>query len=367
MTRPAIESSEEAADVGLIEEVPLTVGGGGLRAWFSQHGTISYLIRRLVLYLFTMWAAFSATFFFFRLIPGNPIAHYIANLPVTTTAGKKLLSHYDHAFDLDGNAFQQYVAYMYQLVVKHDMGPSLIAYPTPSLVLVAHSILWTIGLLGTSALIAWILGIILGAFAGWRRNSPVSRVLTYCALATSNLPFFFVAIVLLFIFAFDLNWLPLTYAYGPGMQLELSLPFILSLLNHALIPGGALVLVSMFTNFLTMRQQMITVLGEDYMTFASAKGLRPWHVLRRYGMPNCYLPQITGLVINLGFVFSGNIILEQIFIYPGVGHLLGEALRAQDYNTLMAITDVIIFMVLSAVFLIDMALPLLDPRIRHNR
>jgi peptide/nickel transport system permease protein len=348
------------------EEVPTTIKARGLRGRLAEHRTVSYLIRRFVLYLVTLWGAFTATFFFFRLIPGNPIQAYVQTMQTYAPGvqgSHAFLRYYDRVFNLDGNLFQQYLAYLYQLVVRHNMGPSFIAYPTPAMTLVGRAVPWTVGLLGTSALIAWLLGVFLGALAGWRRESPISRVLTYCALATSNLPFFFVAMVLIFIFAFDLNLLPYSYPYGPGLRVGLTLQFILSLLNHALIPAFSLVLVSMFTSFLGMRQQMITVLGEDYMTFAAAKGLRPWHILRRYGMPNCYLPQITGLVVNLGFIFSGNIILENFFIYPGIGHLLGLALRQLDYDTLMAITDVTVFMVLSAVFLIDMVLPLLDPRI----
>lgn len=103
------------------------------------------------------------------------------------------------------------------------------------------------------------------------------------------------------------------------------------------------------------------------MTSAAAKGLHPWRILRRYGMPNCYLPQITGLAVSPGFIFGGNIIVEQFFLYSGVGHLLAQALAERDFDTLMAITDVIVFMVLTAVFLIDLALPLLDPRITYER
>ena len=335
--------------------------------WFAAHPALGYLIRRFVQYLFTMWAALTATFFFFRLIPGDPLTSYLQTLPQFTPAGKAVVNHYKEAFDLNGNLLQQYAVYMYQLVVHHNLGPSLLSYPTPALVLVAHAAPWTIGLLGLSALIAWFLGVFLGAVAGWRRESPLSTALTYCALALSNIPFFFVAIILVLVFAFTLNVMPATYPYEPGMEVSFSLPFILSVLYHALIPAFSLVVVAMFANFLGMRQQMITVLGEDYMTFATAKGLRPWRILRRYGMPNCYLPQITGLMVSLGFIFSGNIILEQFFIYPGVGHLLGAALAQRDFNTLMAITNVIIFIVLTAVFLIDMALPLLDPRIKYQR
>ncbi|MBO0702100.1 MAG: ABC transporter permease [Candidatus Dormibacteraeota bacterium] len=339
----------------------------GLRGWFAAHATFGYLIRRLVQYLVTLWAAFTATFFFFRLIPGDPLTGYLQSLPQYTPAGRATVHHYEKVFDLSGNLFQQYGVYLYQLLVRHNLGPSLLSYPTPALVVVAHAVPWTVGLLGLSAVIAWFLGVFLGALAGWRRESTISAALTYCALALSNIPFFFVAVILVLVFAFTLNVMPATYPYGPGIEVSFTLPFILSVLYHALIPAFSLVLVAMFANFLGMRQQMITVLGEDYMTFAAAKGLRPWRILRRYGMPNCYLPQITGLMVNLGFIFSGNIILEQFFLYPGVGHLLGAALEERDFNTLMAITNVVIFIVLSAVFLVDLALPLLDPRIRYQR
>ena len=338
----------------------------GLRGRLATHSTVSYLMRRFVQYVFTMWAAFSATFFFFRLIPGDPMSQYLS-LMQSSPGGQAVVEHYKNVFDLNGSLFQQYLAYMYQLVIEHNMGPSFLNYPTPALELVAQYVPWTVGLLGLSALIAWFGGILLGALAGWRRESSISWALTYCALAISNIPFFFVAAILVFVFAIDINLLPMDYPYGPGLVIGINLPFIRSVLYHAIIPGFSLVLVAMFGNFLGMRQQMITVLGEDYMTLATAKGLRPWRILRRYGMPNCYLPQITGLMVNLGFIFGGNMILEQFYLYPGVGHLLALALKELDFNTLMAITDVVIFMVLTAVFLIDLALPLLDPRIKSSR
>ncbi|HEX4215244.1 MAG TPA: ABC transporter permease [Candidatus Dormibacteraeota bacterium] len=373
MAGPTAGGAQSAAPAGAItiEEIPLIVEQGGVRGWLGAHPVISYLLRRFVLYVFTLWAAFTATFFFFRLIPGNPIGAYIESLQKeyleNASASAAVIAHYKKVFGLDGNLLQQYGSYMYQLIFKHNMGPSLLSYPTPALTLVAQAIPWTLGLLGLATIIAWLLGIVLGAFAGWRRESRISGFLTYCALATSNIPFFFLALILLLFLAFDLNWLPSSYPYGNGLKVGLHLPFILSLLKHAILPAVSLVIVSMFGNLLGMRTQMITVLGEDYLTFANAKGLRPWHILRRYGMPNCYLPQITGLMISFGFIFNGNIILENLFLYPGVGHLLVLAVGQLDLNTMMAVTDTSIFMVISAVFLIDMFLPLLDPRIKFSR
>lgn len=373
MAEPTVGGAQSAAPAGAttVEEVPVIVDQGGVRGWLAAHPVVSYLLRRFALYVFTLWAAFTATFFFFRLIPGNPIGAYIESLQKeyieNATASAAVIAHYKMVFGLDGNLFQQYLSYMYQLIFKHNMGPSLLSYPTPALTLVAQAVPWTLGLLGLSAIIAWVLGVILGAFAGWKRESRLSGVLTYFALATNNIPFYFVALLLLLLFAFDLGWFPSSYPYGNGIKVGLHLPFILSLLRHAILPAFSLVAVATFGNFLGMRTQMITVLGEDYLTFANAKGLRPWHILRRYGMPNCYLPQITGLMVSLGFIFNGNVLIEYLFLYPGVGHLLVLAVGQLDLNTMMAVTDTAIFMVLSAVFLLDMILPLLDPRIKFGR
>ena len=366
------DSRDAAAYEGVlaVEEAPVVVRGG-VRGWMAAHPTASYLLRRFVIYIVTLWAAFTATFFFFRLIPGNPIGAYISNLQseynYNAQASAAVVAHYKDVFGLNGNLLQQYFAYMYQLIFKHNMGPSLLAYPTPSLVLVGRAVPWTVGLLGLSAVIAWFLGVILGALAGWTRGSRISSTLTYSGLAAAHLPAYFIALILLLLFAFNTQLLPSGYAYDTGLNVGVSIQFIGSLLRHAIIPAFALVFVGIAGNLLGMRQQMITVLGEDYLTFANAKGLRPWHILRRYGMPNCYLPQITGLMISFGFIFNGNVLIENLFTYPGVGHLLVLAEQQLDLNTMMAITDIAIFMVLTAVFLIDMILPLLDPRIKFSR
>ena len=129
--------------------------------------------------MFTLWAAISATFIFFRLIPGNPISAYIQNLQSqyaeNATASAAVINHYKAVFGLDGGLLTEYGHFMTQLVLHRNFGPSLLEYPTPAQDVVAHALPWTIGLLFTSALVAWVLGTLLGAFAGWRRNSRISR------------------------------------------------------------------------------------------------------------------------------------------------------------------------------------------------
>jgi peptide/nickel transport system permease protein len=319
----------------------------------------------------TLWVAITATFFFFRLIPGDPIGSFIQNLQqnhvYNAQASEQVIEHYRHVFGLDGNIFQQYGRFLYQLIVARDLGPSLLNYPTPAQDVIARALPWTIGLLLLSTIIAWLLGTFLGALAGWRRENPLSKTATYGALAMSHIPFYFVGLLLVFLLAFRTGLFPSGYAYGADLRPGLNAGFLGSVLFHGLLPAVSIVVVGAAGNFIGMRQQLISVLGEDYLVLAEAKGLTPWRVLRRYAMPNCYLPQITGLLISFGFIFNGNVLIENLFNYPGLGYLLVQAIKQMDYNVVLGITDLSIFVVLSAVFLIDMLLPVLDPRITYAR
>ncbi len=359
----------DAADA--TTETPEILIQGGVRGWLAAHPTLAYALRRFALYIFTLWAAVTATFVFFRLIPGDPIGAFIQNLQqnhiYNVHAGQAVVEHYRKIFGLNGSLLQQYWHYMYQLVVAHDLGPSLINYPDHAQNVIGRALPWTIGLLLVASIIAWVLGVVLGALAGWRRESKVSEAATYVSVAVSHIPFFFVGLILLFFLSFRLGLLPSGYAYDANIAAGFSPKFIGSVLQHALLPAVSIVLVGAMGNLLGMRQQMITVLGEDYLNFAQAKGLRPWHILRRYAMPNCYLPQVTGLLISFGFIFNGNVLIEQLFNYPGVGHLLVAAIGQLDYNTVLGITNLSIFVVLTAVFLVDLLLPVLDPRIKYQK
>lgn len=367
MVAPTPETAPAVA--GATTEVPEILVKGGVRGWLAMHPTLAYVLRRFLLYIFTLWAAITATFFFFRLIPGNPIGAYIQNLQqnhvYNVQASGQVVAHYKHVFGLDGSLLNQYGHYMYQLVVAHDLGPSLINYPDSAQRVIGRALPWTIGLLVLCTIIAWVLGVLMGALAGWRRDNPLSEFATYISVAVSHIPFYFIGLILLFILSFRMGFLPSGYAYDANISAGFSLKFIGSVLKHGILPALSIVGVGALGNLLGMRQQMITVLGEDYLMFAEAKGLQPWRVLRYYAMPNCYLPQITGLLISFGFIFNGNVLIEQLFNYPGVGHLLVLAIGQLDYNTVLGITNMAIFVVLSAVFLVDLLLPVLDPRIKY--
>jgi peptide/nickel transport system permease protein len=185
------------------------------------------------------------------------------------------------------------------------------------------------------------------------------------AIAFSHVPFYFVALMLLFIFAYRLVLLPSSAAYQASISPGPTLPFILSVIRHGTLPAVSIVLINACGWMLTTRMLIVTTLGEDYLTFADAKGLRPNKILTNYALRNCYLPLITAFGISLGFIINGNVILEQIFNYPGIGNLLVTAIGVLDFNTVQAIVALLIFVTLTANLIIDLILPLLDPRVKY--
>jgi len=330
-----------------------------------------YLIKRTLSYLLTMYLAVTFTFFFMRLIPGNPIMSYVQALLsqgqyTVAEEAKKIVDRYLELFGLKGDLLTQYVAFLKRLIFHFDFGPSLIAFPRSAQELIIERLPWTLGLLGTATLISWVLGTLLGALAGWREGSVLDRVIVAMALALSQIPFYVTAVFLVLLFGYILGVLPTGGAYNPLLRPSLSLEFIASVVRHALLPAASLVLSSMFAWLLSMRSLMITILGEDYLMFAEAKGLKKTVIFYKYAMRNALLPQVTNLGISLGFIVSGSVLVEVIFRYPGVGLLFSTALTSLDYNLIMAFIVITVFTVLTANYILDLIYPFIDPRVSYG-
>ncbi|MDX6279275.1 MAG: peptide/nickel transport system permease protein [Kribbellaceae bacterium] len=353
----------------VVDKPKQSVARTGPRAWLSRHPLAAYALRRFGLYLIELWGALTIAFFFFRMMPGDPINTLIQSLQqnyiYNAQASAEIIARYQHEFGLDGNIFSQYLKYMEKLILHGDLGPSLINYPTPAQDVILRSLPWTIGLLGISAVLSWVIGIIVGAIAGWRRGKAGSAIITNLSIALAHVPFFFVALILVYVFAYTLGWLPARSAYDSNIDPGISLAFIGSVLKYGLLPGLSIVGIGAMGWILSTRMLMVPVLGEDYLVYAEAKGLKPWRILTRYALRNCYLPQVTAFGISLGFIFNGNVLVEQLFNYPGLGTTLVTAIQQLDFNTILGVTDMAIFSVLTAVLLLDLLLPLLDPRVKY--
>jgi peptide/nickel transport system permease protein len=332
--------------------------------------TLRYVGLRLLTFLVTLWGAWTVTFFFFRLMPGDPVQAFIANLAaqgehIDAAAAAEQSRLINETLGRNGNLAEQYVRYFTRLL-QGDFGASFLKFPDPAIGLVMQALPWTATLLAMAVIISWVLGLALGAVVGWQRSKPWAQWLTSFAIAVELVPYYFIALLLLIVFAYGLAWFPLRGAFHAGLTPGFNPAFLGSAAYHAALPALSIVLASAFRWMVSTRALMINVLGEDYLLYAHAKGLPPGLILFRYALRNALLPQVTALAISLGFVINGAILLEQLFLYPGVGLLLISAIREIDVNTAQAIVLITITAVLTANLIVDLLLPLIDPRVQNR-
>jgi len=329
---------------------------------------LKYILVRFGVYLLSIWGSFTVAFAFFHLIPGDPIATFVATMQqqyaYQVQDAEAMIEAYREMLGLNGSLFEQYVRYLSNVLLRFDFGPSLINFPTPAIEHIAKALPWTLGLLGVSTVLAWGIGLLIGGLVGFRRDHPLSSALTNTALVISQIPPYFVALALLFIFAYWLAILPTRGAYGAMVRPGWNIAFILSMVRHALLPALSVIAVGVAGWLISTRSLVISILGDDYLHFAEAKGLRRNYILSRYVLRNAMLPQVTGLALSLGFIMNGFYLVEIIFNYPGIGTLFLTSIGLLDYNTVQGVVLITITVVLTATFLIDLILPFVDPRVR---
>jgi peptide/nickel transport system permease protein len=325
---------------------------------------MKYLLRRLALYLFAAWAALTLNFFIPRMMPGDPAATMVARF-----RGKlqpEAMAALRETFGLtDEPLVVQYVTYLGHLV-RADFGISVTFFPAPVSEVVGTGLLWTIVLVGTSLAISFTLGTLLGLYAGWRRDRRVDSIATPTLALLGAFPFFWLAMMLLYALGYQLQWFPLRHAYGYGVHPGWNAAFIGSVARHAVLPAATIVVATVGGWMLTMRNNVTTVLGEDYITFAQAKGLSRWRILFAYGARNAVIPSVTSFGMALGMVLSGSLLTEIVFAYPGQGYLLVQSVRNQDYPLMQGVFLTITLAVLVANALVDVLYAWIDPRTRSR-
>jgi peptide/nickel transport system permease protein len=301
------------------------------------------------------------------LIPGDPLSVYYENLREAGAqiGAQKMIEEYRHMFNLDKDLFTQYVSFLYNLL-RGELGYSISQFPAKVSDLIMAALPWSIGLLSTTTIISWLLGTILGAIAGWSRESKISKFFAAGALFLSILPYYILAILLVFLFAYTLRLFPASGGYSAGIKLGLNPSSILNILWHASLPALSIVLSSLTWWFLSMRSMISTVKGEDFVLLAEAKGLPEKEIMWKYAMRNAILPQVTGLALSLSRIFAGALITEVIFGYPGIGTLIVTAIQNLDYFLIQGTITLSIIAVATANLLIELLYPLIDPRIRYG-
>ncbi|WP_181765002.1 ABC transporter permease [Streptomyces albidus (ex Kaewkla and Franco 2022)] len=328
---------------------------------------MKFFVRRTGFFLATLWAAVTLNFLIPRLEPGDPAEALLSRLtsrteavdPAQLAAVRKLLGA------PDGNLLQQYWEYLAALANGH-FGVSYTYYPYSVTDVISEAMPWTLVLVGVTQIFSFVVGTALGAWAAYRRNTRTDSLITLGSTFLGTLPFFWIGLLLIFVFAITLNWFPEGGGYGGGSQPGWTWLFFSDAFQHSVLPALSLLITGPIGWILGMRNNMVQTLGEDYARLARAKGLPRRRIALTYGARIAILPNVTGFAIALGSILGGTVLVESIFNYPGMGRLLLEAVSNKDFPLMQTLFLFTTIGVLIANFLADMAYGLLDPRVRRK-
>lgn len=325
---------------------------------------MKYLIQRIFFYVFTAWAAITLNFFIPRMIPGDPVKALLSRFQGQMSSDAIASLYVLFGLDQDATLWEQYLDYWGQLF-RGDLGLSFTAFPSPVSEVIGDALPWTLGLVGITTIISFFLGTGLGVLAGWRRGSWVDGLLPATTFL-SSVPYFWLGLLAIFLLAGPDSFFPSSGGYTPGLVPAWDQYFIPSALQHSLLPALTILISSVSGWILSMRNMMVTVAAEDYITVAHAKGLSDRRVALSYAARNALLPNVSGFALSLGFIVGGTLLVEIVFSYPGLGFLLFRAVTAKDYPLMQGIFLVITISVLVANLIADIVYLMLDPRTRKE-
>jgi peptide/nickel transport system permease protein len=333
-----------------------------------SHELAAYLLKRVGQLLLIVFIAVSVNFIIPRMLPGDPVETALARLQSSGGAQnvdvQAVAKAYRSKYGLDRPLLSQYVRY-WQDLLRLDLGVSFANFPETVAAKIGHALPWTVGLLATATAVAFTVGSLFGGLLAWPGAGRGVRAFVPALMVLASVPFYLLAIVLVYFFAVLWKVLPPAGGFDTTRIARLDLATIGDLARHAVLPLLAIVLGNAGFWALGMRSQMVSVLGEDYIIFAEAKGLSPRRIFFWYGMRNALLSQVTALALSMGAVLSGAVLVEVVFNYPGLGTLLYVAIRGQDYFVIQGVVLMLIVALATLLFAVDLVYPLLDPRIRR--
>jgi peptide/nickel transport system permease protein len=326
-----------------------------------------YVLRRFGQFLLVVFVGINIAFVITHATPIDPVEQAISSATQFAysdpAAVEVLRQSLRELYGVDGTLWQQYTRFWSRLVVG-DFGPSLSAFPAPVSALIGRALPWTIGLLSTSTITAWVLGNFLGGLAGYYRENRILKGIGILATGLQPIPSYIMSLLVLIMFGFVWPIMPISGGFQMNIDTSLSFGFVLSIIKHSILPVLSLVLITIGVWFIGMRSLVSNIVSEDYVLYAELAGVDRRRILTSYIMRNALAPQLTGLTLSLGAIFNGAIITEFVFGYPGVGTLLVRAVGTGDYSLVLGVTSVSIIAVATGVFLIDVLYPLIDPRVK---
>jgi len=325
---------------------------------------VRYFLQRIAFYIFTLWAAITLNFFVPRLAPGDPVQSLISKRQgeISTQAIDSLYA----LFGLKKNEslWHQYIDYWNQ-IIHGNLGLSFTFFPAPVSQIIGQALPWTVLLVGITTVVSFLIGTGLGVLAGWRRGSCADGLLPVTTFF-SSVPYFWLGILAIYLLAGPGSFFPSGGGFDTNLVPAWDQYFIPSAIKHSLLPALTILISSVSGWILSMRNMMITVSSEDYITVAHAKGLSGRRVAMSYAARNALLPSVSGFALSLGFIVGGTLLVEIVFSYPGLGFTLLEGLQSKDYPLMQGIFLIITIAVLIANLLADVVYLLLDPRTRKE-
>jgi len=329
---------------------------------------LKYIIPRIFQWMIVIFVGVTIVFIVPRLTPMDPVQSIISRvtalIDTDPKAIEKLVETLTDLYGLRGSLLEQYLRFWKHLL-SGDLGPSLTMFPASVVDIIKISLPWTIGLMTISTIIAWLLGIILGTLAGYFSNKRWSQILGTVVMCIYPIPYYIIALILVLLFAYLLPIFPLMGGASIGLKPSFSWSFIASLFKHGFLPALSLVIGTIGWIFMSQRALISRLVASDFIVFAETASL-PRKKILSYLIRNSMLPQITDLALSLGGIFSGAIITEQVFSYPGIGVVLYSAILQGDFNLMMGISIFSIIGIATAALVLDLIYPLLDPRIRYK-
>lgn len=329
----------------------------------------SFIFRRFLRALLTIFLVTSSIFFLVRLLPGDPVEVFI----------NKQMTQYGYSYDdaanqarslfaIDDsqNLWQQYIGYLGNLL-QGNMGQSTVLPGTTVTSIIQSRIWWTIFSVGTALVIAFVLGSFIGMLMAYKRGGLFDGIASTVGSILNSFPNYLFALLFIIIFGVQLGWIDYTSMRGSlssGQPVELSFAFFKDALYHAILPISVYVVTSIGGWMLLMKSSTISALEEDYVTAGRARGVPEWRILTFYVGRNAILPLFTQLTISIGFVVGGSLLVEPIFQYQGIGSRLLESINTRDYPVIQGIFLMITISVVAALFIADILYSRLDPRIR---
>jgi len=324
-----------------------------------------FVLRRLAFFVATLWAAVTLNFLIPRLMPGNAAIAMMSRFK--GRLNPQALHALEVAFGVNNHQslVSAYFTYLGNVFRGH-FGTSLTFFPDSVAHQVFQALPWTLGLVGVTTILAFVLGTLIGLAGAWRRGGLLDGLLPPIFVITSAFPYFWLALLAIWLFGIKLGWFPESGGYDTTTTVGWTWTFAVDVVRHSILPAATILVTAIGGWILTMRNNTITVLTEDYVRMARAKGLTPWRIMWTYAGRNAILPNLVGFAMSLGFVVGGAILVEFVFNYPGVGWMFLQSVENQDYALMQGLFLMITLAVLVAILVADVATAILDPRTRER-